>query len=86
MTTNTISSQDFARDVPAAKRAAMTGPVFITENGCDAFVLLNIADYHRITERATRSLLNLMDGIPGGDNIDFDPPRLQIQLRPVAFD
>ena len=86
MTIHTISSQDFAHDVPAAKRAAKTGPVFITENGGNAFVLLNIADYHCITERANSSLLALMDGIRGGDDIDFDPPRLQIQPRPVAFD
>jgi prevent-host-death family protein len=86
MTTHTRSSEDFAQDVPVAKRAAMTGPVFITENGSNAFVLLNIADYYRITEHANSSLLNLMDGIRGGDNIDFDPPRLQIQSRPVAFD
>ena len=86
MTTHSISSQNFADDIPAAERAAMTAPVFITENGCNAFVLLNIDDYHRITEHANRSLLALMDDIPGGDNIDFNPPRLQIQSRPVAFE
>jgi len=81
MTISTISSRDFTRDVSAAKRAAVHGPVFITDRGQPAFTLLHIDDYYRIIGQQTATLLDVMDGLPGGQGIDFDPPRLDIQLR-----
>ena len=74
MTSHTFSSRDFARDVSAAKRAAIDGPVFITDRGRPAFVLLKIEDYYRIDDQSKLSLLDVMDGIPcGGEDLDFDP-------------
>ncbi len=86
MTIHTFSSRDFTRDVSAAKRAAVDGPVFITDRGRPAFALLNIADYYRITGQGERSLLDIMDAIPGGDNIDFDPPRLHLPIHGATLD
>jgi hypothetical protein len=40
MVIHTFSSRDFMRDMPSAKRAALKGPVFITERGRPAFALL----------------------------------------------
>ena len=74
MTNHTFSSRDFARDVSAAKRAAIDFPVFITDHGRPAFVLLKIEDYYRINDQSKLSLLDVMDGIPcGGEDLDFDP-------------
>ena len=42
MTVHTFSSRDFLQDFSAAKRAASEGPVFITDRGRPAFVLLKI--------------------------------------------
>ena len=42
MTTTTLSSRHFTRDVAAAKRATADGPVFVTDRGRPAFALLNI--------------------------------------------
>lgn len=86
MSIHTFSSRDFTRDVSAAKRAAAKGPVFITDRGRPAFALLKIEDYYRIVGPAEATLLEVMDGIPGGDGIDFTPPRLDIQVRPAELD
>jgi prevent-host-death family protein len=48
MSVHTFSSRDFTRDVSAAKRAAVDGPVFITDRGRPAFVLLAINEYYRL--------------------------------------
>jgi hypothetical protein len=86
MTIHTFSSRDFTRDVSAAKRAAVDGPVFITDRGRPAFALLKIDDYYRIAGKSEVSLLEVMDGIPGGDVIDFDPPRLNLEVRGANLD
>ena len=86
MSVHTFSSRDFTRDVSAAKRAAANGPVFITDRGRPAFALLQIKDYNRLAGKSEQSLLDLMDSIPGGENIDFDPPKLNIVFKAAEFD
>lgn len=86
MAIHTFSSRDFTRDVSAAKRAAIDGPVFITDRGRPAFALLKIDDYYRIAGNTGPSLLDVMDGIPGGQDIDFNPPRLNLQVDCASFD
>ncbi len=86
MSIHTFSSREFTRDVSAAKRAAADGPVFINDRGRPAFALLKIDDYHLIAGRKERSLLDLMDGIPGGEGIEFDPSRMNLVIRPAEFD
>ena len=86
MSVLTVSSRDFTRDVSAAKRAAAKGPVFITERGRPAFALLKIDDYYRITGQVGPTLLQLMEGIPGGEGIAFDPEPLAVGLRGAGLD
>ena len=86
MSIHTFSSRDFTRDVSAAKRAAADGPVFITDRGRPAFALLKIDDYYRIAGQSKPSLLDIMDSIPGGEAIEFDPPRLNLQIKGASFD
>jgi len=86
MTIHTVSSRDFTRDVSAANRAAAEGPVFVTDRGRPAFALLKIEDYYRMTGQQAPSLLELMDGIAGGEDIDFEPPRLDIRVQPASLD
>ncbi|MBF4999764.1 type II toxin-antitoxin system Phd/YefM family antitoxin [Nocardia sp. BSTN01] len=74
----TMSAREFNRDVSAAKRAATEGPVVITDRGEEAYVLLSIEDYRRLRADSQDILERLsMDD----DDIDFDPPTLDIQLR-----
>jgi len=83
MTVQTYSSRDFTRDVSAAKRAAARGPVLITDRGRPAYALLSIQDYYALSGAQQDSLLDVMDAIPGGVGIEFDPPIAHIAL-PVA--
>ncbi len=81
MSIHTYSSRDFTRDVGTAKRAAAEGPVFITDRGRPAFALLKIEDYYRLTGRQEASFLDVMDAIPGGVDIAFEAPSLQVTFR-----
>ena len=50
MTGTTVTSRELNRDVARAKRAAKAGPVFITDRGRHAHVLLSIVDYRRLAD------------------------------------
>jgi PHD/YefM family antitoxin component YafN of YafNO toxin-antitoxin module len=43
-----MKSKDFKQSLSRIKKAAMTAPVFITEYGKPAFVMLNIEEYEEI--------------------------------------
>jgi prevent-host-death family protein len=49
MPITTLSSREFNQDTSRAKKAAAEGPVFITDRGKPAHVLLSIEEYQRIT-------------------------------------
>lgn len=80
MTVHTCSSREFTRDVGAAKRATAKGPVFITDRGRPAFALLKIQDYYELTGKQDVSLLDMMDSIPGGDSIEFEPKKVRVEI------
>ena len=86
MSIHTFSSRDLPRVVSAAMLPAVDGPVFITDRGRPAFALLKIDDYYRMAGKAAPSLLEVMDGIPGGEGIEFDPPKLGIQIQAANLD
>lgn len=74
MTTTTLTSREFNQDTSRAKKAARRGPVFITDRGRPAHVLLTIEDYRRLTG-GTMSLAEALVQ-PGDADFDFEPPRL----------
>jgi hypothetical protein len=76
MTVHTFSSREFTRDVGAAKRATVQGPVFITDRGKPAYALLKIEDYFQLAGHQEASLLDVMHAIPGGEGIAFEPPTI----------
>ena len=83
MTITTLSSREFNQDTSRAKKAAMDGPVFITDRGRPAHVLLSIEDYLRITG-AHRNIADAL-AMPGLADIEFDPRRVDIGVRPADF-
>ena len=52
-------------------------PSFITDRGLSAFALLKIEDDLLRAGRTEASLLDVMDTIPCGDGIKFEPAQLQ---------
>lgn len=81
MAITTFSSREFNQDASRAKRAAESGPVFITDRGRPAHVLLNIEEYRRLTGGE----MTLAEALaqPGAPDFDFTPPRLGALTRPV---
>jgi len=81
MTITTLSSREFNQDTSRAKKAASDGPVFITDRGKPAHVLLSIAEYQRIT----CGRISIADALamPGLADIELElPPRTEL-ARPV---
>jgi prevent-host-death family protein len=83
MTITTLSSREFNQDTSRAKKAAADGPVFITDRGKPAHVLLSIEEYQRLTG-GRRSIVDALS-MPGLAEIDFDPPRSRELARPADF-
>lgn len=78
MTITTLSSRELNQDVTRAKKASQSGPVFITDRGKPAHVLLSFEDYQRLTKQRR----NIADALamPGVAEIEFDPPRVALGL------
>lgn len=74
MTITTISSRQFNQDAGGAKKAAASGPVFITDRGRPAHVLMTFEAYQELVG-AGPSLLQALAQEGDGD-FDFEPPRL----------
>jgi prevent-host-death family protein len=78
-----ISSRDFNQDTAAAKRAAKEGPVFITDRGRPAYVLMTMEDYRRLSGGKT---LGELIGMSEGDDIEFEPARMSNVTRATPFE
>lgn len=81
MQITTVTSRELNQDTSRAKRAALSGPVFITDRGRPAHVLLSIEAYQKLAGQP-RNLADVL-AMPGLADIDFDPPRTEIGSRPA---
>jgi len=81
MTMTSLSSTEFNRWASVAKRAANDGPVFITDRGRPAHVLLSFEAYQQLT----RQRRNIADALAMKEvaTLDFDPPRASINVKPA---
>ncbi len=76
MTITTLSSRELNQDIGKAKRASLQGPVFITDRGKPAHVLLSIDEYQRLTGNR-RNIADLL-AMPGLAEIELEiPPRTE---------
>ena len=73
METTTFSARDFNQYSSEARRAANKGPVFITDRGRPAHVLMSIELYRRLT--ASQEKIADLLAMPGGADVDFEIPR-----------
>ncbi|MCW0396988.1 hypothetical protein NB696_000982 [Xanthomonas sacchari] len=81
MTVTTLSSRELNQDVTRAKKATKSGPVFITDRGKPAHVLLSFEDYQRLT-RQRRNIADAL-AMPGIADVEFEPPRVTIGAQPA---
>lgn len=75
MTISTFSSREFNQDVSKIKKAAIQGPVFITDRGHPAHVLLSIEDYLKLTK--TKETIVELLAMPDASDIEFEAPKIK---------
>jgi prevent-host-death family protein len=74
MAVTPLTSREFNRNTSGAKKATRRGPVFITDRGRPAHVLLTIEDYQRLAG-GNMSLAEALAG-PTDSEFTFNPPRV----------
>ena len=81
MAITTLSSREFNQHASHAKLAAKYGPVFITDRGRPAHVLLSIEDYRKMAG-AEMTIMDALsqEGVP---DFEFDPPRMTDLAREI---
>jgi len=86
----TVSSREFNSDVAGAKRAAAAEPLFITDRGEPAFVLLSMEKFRELTrsgKSALDTLLELGAQFPNGElNFEWEPGRVAGHPRAAHFE
>lgn len=85
----TVSSRQFNNDVAGAKRAAATEPLFITDRGEPAYVLLSMEKFRELTRTgrsALDTLIELGAQFPNGElNFEWEPERMPGHPRAAQF-
>jgi prevent-host-death family protein len=74
MPITTLSSREFNQAVSEAKKAASQGPVFITDRGRPAHVLMSMDLYQRLTG-GRPSIADLLF-MPGMEGVELEIPKL----------
>ncbi len=86
MAITTLSSREFNQKIGFAKKAAQKGPVFVTDRGEQTHVLLNVAEYRKITGKE-RTLSEILHYPPLAQiDDDFEFPRLDGPFKPAEFE
>lgn len=80
MPITTLSSREFNQDSSRAKKAAENGPVFITDRGKPAHVLLSIDEYRKLVGQEVTLAQALAQS--QGPDFEFTAPRLGEMIRP----
>lgn len=87
MSITTLSSRDFNSDVARAKKATARGPVFITDRGRPAHVLLSIGAYKKLRGGKRMSLLESLipsNRAPLAEDVEFS--KIGGITRPLELD
>ena len=87
MASTTLSSREFNQDTGRATRAAQDGPVFITNRGRPAHVLMSISDYQKLQKPVMSLAEALSQSSVDGPDFEFEPPRLRnLGFKAAEFD
>lgn len=82
--TTQMSSRQFNQDTSRAKKAAENGPVYITDRGRPAHVLLTFDDYEELI--GPHRVLDLLADPAGVADIEFVAAKDTDVARPAAFE
>ncbi|GIF17855.1 prevent-host-death family protein [Actinoplanes tereljensis] len=77
-----MSSREFNQDTGRAKNAARGGPVFITDRGRPAHVLLTFEDYEQLTG-GRESIVDLLGLSPDEADAEFEIAASRDLARPA---
>jgi prevent-host-death family protein len=81
MKVTTFSSREFNQAASEAKRAANEGPVFITDRGKPAHVLMSMAHYQHLS--GSRQKIADLLAMPGTEDLELEIPRRDELARPA---
>lgn len=81
----TITSRELSQDAGRAKKYALQGPVFITDRGRPAHVLLSIEEYQRLAGKGISLAESLAQTGPDGD-FDYDFSQFRSRELPKDID
>lgn len=84
MKITTLSSREFNQDTSRAKKAATRGPVFITDRGTPAHVLLSIEEYQRLTG-GQGDIVDSLGLPPGVEDVELEIPSTSEPARAADF-
>jgi PHD/YefM family antitoxin component YafN of YafNO toxin-antitoxin module len=79
---STMSSQEFNRNPTSAKRKADEGPVYVTEHGRPAYVVINIDEYRRLKGEPETDLVTALQM---DEYHDVELPPVKIDIRGATF-
>lgn len=83
MTVTTLTDLELTQDVGQARQAALRGPVFITERGRPAHVLLSFQEYQGLT--GNRASIADMLAMPGAEAVELEVPFLRDLPNPASL-
>lgn len=81
MTITTLTSRELNQHTSEAKTAASKGPVFITDRGRPAHVLMSIEEYRRLT--AGKPKIADLLAMPGIEDVELEVPRARDVAQPA---
>ena len=79
-----ITSREFNQDTSGAKKAAEKGPVYITDRGRPAHVLLTFDAYEQLIGR--HRVLDLLAEPAGVEDVELSIPHSSERPEPARFD
>jgi prevent-host-death family protein len=79
-----MSSREFNQDTSRAKKAAAHGPVYITDRGRPAHVLLTYETYEQLL--GTQRVLDLLGEPAGVEDVELKIPTSDDLARPAGFE
>jgi prevent-host-death family protein len=84
MTITKLTSREFNQETGRAKEAAKKGPVFITDRGRPAHVLLTFEEYQKLLSRPG-GIIDMLGMPPGIEDVELEIPHIRDLAEPAEL-